>query len=123
MRIHKPSEHLEQVKLFNWAELSEKKYPQLRNMFAIANGGHRHLFVAKKLKSEGVRKGVLDIFLGHPTEKYSGLFIEMKFGRNKLTKEQKEWTERLTQAGYKCSLCYSFEEARDEILNYLKEGE
>ena len=63
---------------------------------------------------------MLDIFLPHPVEKYSGLFIEMKFGKNRLTKEQKEWIDRLTQAGYKCAVCYSFEEARDNILNYLK---
>jgi hypothetical protein len=121
MRIQKKCEHTEQVALINWARASEGKYPELRNLFAIPNGGARHLVVAKKLKAEGVRKGVLDLFLGHPMEKYSGLFIEMKFGKNKLTKEQKEWIERLTQAGYKCSVCYSFEEARDEILNYLGE--
>jgi hypothetical protein len=128
MRIQKKCEHTEQVALVNWARANEGKYPELRNLFAIPNGGHRHLSVAKKLKAEGVRKGVLDIFLAHPVKNiqiifkgYSGLFIEMKFGKNKLTKEQKEWIERLTQAGYKCSVCYSFEEARDKILNYLGE--
>jgi hypothetical protein len=89
MRIQKPSEHLEQVKLFNWRNLNLDKYPQLKNMFAIPNGGHRFIGVAKKLKSEGVQAGVLDVFLAHPVKNiqiifkgYSGLFIEMKFGKN-----------------------------------------
>ena len=120
MRIQKQSEHSEQVALFNWARMNEGKYPELANMFAIANGGHRHFLVGKKLKAEGVKKGGLDVFFGSPSGKYSGLFIEMKFGKNRLTKEQKEWIDRLTQAGYKCAVCYSFEEARDNILNYLK---
>ena len=44
-------EHDEQVRLFNWARDNEEEYPELRNMFAIPNGGARHLFVAKKLKA------------------------------------------------------------------------
>ena len=123
MRIQKPSEHLEQVKLFNWRNLNLDKYPQLKNMFAIPNGGHRFIGVAKKLKSEGVQAGVPDVCLAHPVGEYSAFFIEMKFGKNKTQANQKDWIDRLTQAGYKCSVCYSFEEAQAEILNYLKEGE
>ena len=116
-------EHDEQVRLFNWARDNEEEYPELRNMFAIPNGGARHLFVAKKLKAEGVKAGVLDIFLATPRdqgmEKYNGLFIELKYGNNKPSKHQKEWITRLTLAGYQCEVCYGFEEARSVILEYL----
>lgn len=116
-------EHDEQVRLFNWARDNEEEYPELRNMFAIPNGGARHLFVAKKLKAEGVKAGVLDIFLATPRdqgmEKYNGLFIELKYGNNKPSKYQKEWITRLTRAGYQCEVCYGFEEARSVILEYL----
>ena len=111
------------MRLFNWARDNEEEYPELRNMFAIPNGGARHLFVAKKLKAEGVKAGVLDIFLATPRdqgmEKYNGLFIELKYGNNKPSKYQKEWITRLTRAGYQCEVCYGFEEARSVILEYL----
>ena len=116
-------EHDEQVRLFNWARANEEEYPELRNMFAIPNGGARHLFVAKKLKAEGVKAGGLDIFLATPRdqgmEKYNGLFIELKYGNNKPSEYQKEWITRLTRAGYQGEVGYGFEEARSVILEYL----
>ena len=57
------SEHEEQVALFEWAEWNKRQYPELELMFAIPNGGQRHVVVAKKLKDEGVKAGVPDIFL------------------------------------------------------------
>ncbi len=115
------SEHEEQVALFRWAALNETKYPALRNLFAIPNGGLRNKFVAVKLKREGVKPGVPDTMFAHPSGGHNGLFIEMKFGKNKPSPNQREWIERLTKANYKCIVCYGWEEARDEILNYLGE--
>ena len=83
------TEHDEQAALFQWAELMAAQIPELRLMFAIPNGGHRHIGVARKLKAEGVKPGVPDIFLPVARNKFHGLFIEMKFGRGRLTKEQK----------------------------------
>jgi hypothetical protein len=112
-------EHLEQAQLMAWAESQIHVYPQLANLFAIPNGGHRHPGVALKLKAEGVRSGVLDLFLGWPSGSYHGLFIEMKIKPNKPSNNQKEWIERLNKAGYCCCVAYSFEEAKEDILNYL----
>tara|TARA_Y100000310_G_scaffold271169_1_gene285533 strand:- start:606 stop:1019 length:414 start_codon:yes stop_codon:yes gene_type:complete len=135
------SEHAEQVALFRWAALNGTKYPALRNLFAIPNGGKRSSGWWEK--SEGLKSGVPDIFLAcaalpdDPSDVfrfisecldmelnegvYFGLFIEMKFGKNKPSPNQLEWIERLTKANYKCIVCYGWEEARDEILNYLGE--
>jgi hypothetical protein len=114
------SEHTEQVALFNWAKLMESRHPQLALMFAIPNGGHRHIAVAYKLKAEGVRAGVPDIFLpvSHGT-KY-GLWIELKDGKNKTSKIQKEWLNKLNNEGYETKVCYGFDEARQAIIDYLE---
>jgi hypothetical protein len=130
MRIQKKCEHTEQVAVINWAKLNEGKYPQLRNLFAIPNGGHRHIGTAKKLKAEGVKAGVPDLCLGCQggesvvpclgrVKRYGAMFIEMKFGKNKPDSNQRDWIKRLRDENYKCAVCYSFEEARDEILNYM----
>jgi hypothetical protein len=117
-------EHNEQRTLFAWISLMEAQIPALKNAFAIPNGGHRHIAVATKMKAEGVKAGVPDIFLAVPmnyeTTFTAGLFIEMKSGKNKTTPAQNEWISRLEKAGYLCVVCYSFEEAQREILAYLE---
>ena len=129
----KSLEHDEQTALFQWAAMMESQIPELANLFAIPNGGHRHKAVAAKLKAEGVKAGVPDIFLAVPREgtwdacglgpctlPHAGLFIELKAGKNKTTESQDEWIERLSKAGYRVAVCYGFEEAKAEILDYLE---
>ena len=122
------SEHDQQSFLFDWAKKMESRHPQLKMLFAIPNGGLRQKVVAAKLKREGVKAGVPDIFLAIPiqdkeygfgTEWSHGLFIEMKFGKNKLTPNQNEWMDALRKEGFKCGLCFSWIEAKDMIIKYL----
>lgn len=51
---------------------------------------------------------------------YIGCWLEMKFGKNKPTTEQRWWLEKLTEQGYFCVVPYSMEEAAWWILNYLQ---
>ena len=118
MKTPTKSEHDEQAALFRWAELNRKKHPELELMFAIPNGGHRHISVARRLKAEGVRACVPDIFL--PVNyQYHGLFIEMKAGRNTSTPAQIWWHEHLRAAGYCVEVCYGWEAAAKLIEQYL----
>lgn len=114
-----PTEHDEQVSLFRWAAASG--IPELASMFAIPNGGQRHIVVAVKLRAEGVKPGVPDIFLPVPKGKFAGLFIEMKRsdGGDGATKEQRAWLHTLRELGYAAGMCPGWERARDTILNYL----
>jgi hypothetical protein len=123
------TEHAQQCALFCWAALPDVQalYPELKLMFAIPNGGERNRIVAAQLKAEGVKAGVLDIFLPVPrltyvTRWYHGMFIEMKIKSNKPTKEQNAFAEAAQAQGYYCVLAYSWEHARDEIIHYLKSG-
>lgn len=113
------SEHQEQKWLFEWAWKLERLHPQLGLMFAVPNGGLRNKLVAKKLKAEGVKSGVPDIFLAVPKDSYHGLFIEMKFGKNKATENQTKWLNNLWAQGYETAICYSWGDAKDIICKYL----
>ena len=78
----KDQEHREQVALFKALKLQERTNPLFANVFAIPNGGHRHIKVAAKLKAEGVKAGIPDIFVAVPNSYSAGLFIEMKVKPN-----------------------------------------
>lgn len=113
------SEHDEQCALFEWAARMEGRAPELALLFAIPNGGHRHPAVAARMRAEGVRAGVLDTCLPVARRDYHGAWIELKFGKNKLTAEQEAWARRLGSEGYYVTVCWSWVEAARTLLWYL----
>lgn len=84
----------------------------------IPNEGKRSLSYAARMKRMGLRSGFPDLLVPLARGGYHGLFIEMKYGKNKTTKEQKEWLERLTAEGYACAVCYNAAEAIKTIESY-----
>lgn len=124
-----PTEDREQQTVVEWARWQEGVRPELKNLFAIPNGGHRHKAVAGKLKAQGVKAGVPDLFLAHPVRKATvngvsgpcaGLFIEMKRERGgKVSSEQHDWVVRLLLAGYACVVAKGADEAIKVIRDYL----
>ena len=113
------NESQEQINLFRWANLQSCKIPELKLLFHIPNGGKRNIVTARRLKAEGVKAGVPDLFLPVPRGGYHGLFVEMKAGKNKTTEKQDVWITDLRQQGYKVVVCYGCEEAMTEIKEYL----
>jgi hypothetical protein len=95
------------------------RHLQLGLMFAVPNGGKRHIGTGVKLKKEGVKSGVPDIFLAVPKNGKNGLFIEMKVNKNKPSKNQLWWIHSLRAEGYAVGVCWGFDEARDAIIKYL----
>jgi hypothetical protein len=122
-----PREHAEQSALFKWAWANRSKNRSLELMFAIPNGGHRHIGVARKLKAEGVKPGVPDIFLPWPVTGsqwpnktgYSGLFLEMKSSTGRVSPEQADYLSALRDAGYMAMVCYDWKTAAQVICDYL----
>ena len=92
-------EHDAQVALFDWMKIHEANWPMLRFCAAIPNGDK---ITAALLKQEGVRRGVPDLVLPckDVTGRYPGLWIELKYGRNKLSPEQQEWLTWLAAQGF-----------------------
>lgn len=117
------NEDMMQSALISWSETPEAltKYPMLRWLFAVPNGGKRSLKTASLLKQTGVKPGVPDLILLYPHNGYHGLIIEMKFGRNTPSKEQQQFISRHTDLGYRCVVCWSWTDAKDQIINYLLE--
>ncbi len=116
------TEHGEQAALFCWAASSG--IPELKWLFAIPNGFYATPAQKAKMKAEGLRSGVADIFLpmpsiSDPMRNYNGLFIEMKVGNGRLSDEQRKFGEFADGNGYKFVLCYSWIAAGGAILKYL----
>lgn len=116
----KLTESQEQRLLVQWFDLH---YPQLQDLFFhIPNGGHRHMLVAKKMKSEGVRPGIPDLKLAVPKQGYHGLFIEMKAQGGRLSPRQKVVISKLRANGYRVEVCRGFDAARAVVQDYLRPG-
>lgn len=121
-------EHLQQVALFTWAAAHGQQYPQLRWMFAVPNFSGRFgkmppvaaLKHAANLKAEGRKPGVLDVWLPVRVGCYPGLVIEMKYGSNTLTDEQREWKLHLELEGWLVFVDYSADAAIAHITDYLE---
>ena len=121
MRLGTNSESNEQISLFEWCEYNLGKYPELKLLFHVPNGGYRSTATAGRMKAEGVKAGVPDLFLPVARQGYHGLFIEMKAGRNKPTAYQTQWLENLSNQGYLAVVCYGWEEAAKVLTEYLDE--
>ena len=116
------SEDTEQINVMEWARWNVSKYPELKWLHHIPNGGSRNKREAVKLKQMGVKAGVSDICLPYPKGIYCGLYIEMKFGNNRKTAEQKEFLQEMEKVGHFVATCYSAEDAVRVIEEYLNIG-
>lgn len=120
-----PTEHEEQAALIEWWNT----YANVRHMpnmllMAIPNGGRRTTVTGARLKAEGVRAGIPDLFLAIPTAKFHGLWIEMKRRKGGfMTDFQRMAFLALKLEGYSCRVCYGWNEAKDAILEYMGEQE
>ena len=126
MSTAEPTEHASQCAVIEWWGWNCKRWklPPYA-LFAVPNGGARHIAVAAKLKAEGVRAGVPDLLLavtvGNEPFRIEcpGLFIEMKKKPNKPSKEQVAVIDYLRGGGYDVCVCYSADEAITAIEAYL----
>ena len=115
------SEHIEQSKFVSWSrrqELSDGKFI-IDFLFAIPNGEQRSRTTGAKLKREGVKPGVSDLFLALPANNCYGLFIEMKRKGGKVQKNQLEWIQLMRSVGYGAEVCFGYEEAIECVGGYL----
>lgn len=114
----KHQEEKEQEALFQWAGY----IPGLRWMHAIPNGGRRDAREAARLKRQGVKAGVSDIFLPMPKGCYHGLYIEMKrsSGPIGISQNQKEFIDAMNANGYRAEVCRGFHEAKELIQEYMQ---
>src|SRR5262249_21480731 len=108
-----------QVALIKWVRAVQDVYPVLKLLYAVPNGGDRNLYVAQKLKSEGVMSGVADLCLPAARHGYHGLYLEMKSKEGVATKEQKVFLRGVMDEGYCAVIAHGFDEARDAVEWYI----
>lgn len=111
--MNKRSEATEQEAVVEWC------FHNRILIFAIPNGGSRNKLEAANLKRQGVKAGVPDLCVPVARGGYHGLFIEMKYGKNKTTTSQDEWLETLNREGYLAKVCNGYAEAVNLIKWYF----
>jgi len=121
-----PTEYEEQKELVAWFDGQYRQYKA--RLFCIPNGTHlaggarQRTQQATRLKLQGQRNGVPDLFLPIPASGYHGLFIEMKRIKGAtISQQQERWHEWLNGAGYKAVFCYGAEQAKEVITCYLSD--
>lgn len=116
-----PSEDEEQIMVMKWAEMQMGRWPDLRWLFHIPNGGKRRKTEAARFKAMGVKPGVPDLCLPVPIGRYHGLYIEMKRREGgKLSEDQREWIDGLSENGYCVRRCDGWQEAVRVLEDYLR---
>tara|TARA_R110000772_G_scaffold28937_2_gene72674 strand:- start:163 stop:543 length:381 start_codon:yes stop_codon:yes gene_type:complete len=109
-----PSEHSEQVGFINWFR---SQYPEIL-IFAIPNGEKRAISVAKRLKAEGVVRGVPDLFI--PAW---NLWIEMKrVSGGRLSTDQKQMISYLENIGHTVIVGKGATDASQHIRKFMEKN-
>lgn len=115
-------EHKEDSLQIEVAEYLRSQYPKA--MFChCPNGGNRTAIEGARLKRMGVLNGMPDIMVfeqKHTSSFYRSLAIELKIKPNRLTPAQQDCLKQLEQRSWKIAVCWSFEEAKQVIDDYLK---
>jgi len=134
MTKHKFIESKHQIALIGWCKVAKMpKHPRVipnatvyDYIHSIPNGGKLAKKSAMIAVAEGLHKGVSDLKFSFPAGGYGGLYIEMKRPhvkgktKAKMSPEQERWFKYQELAGIKCVCCFSWEDAKNEILSYLK---
>lgn len=120
------SEHHEQVAVVDWFRLAYPEYSGC--LFSIPNGAYLagHIGARKKqlekLKKEGLKPGVSDLFLMIAAHDSHGLFLEMKDVGKKETSvsdSQKNHIAEAIKQGYQAIVAYGSQDAIEKIKKYL----
>lgn len=126
-------EHLIQVQLIERVRLElARKFPELKGpdfatsgalrLFAVPNGGIRHIQEAVRLKAEGVQRGVPDLILPIPRGTQCGAYLELKAGKGRLSEEQKDWLRFLEAQRYAVEVAWSVDAAFNFLHDYLSQA-
>ena len=113
------SEDTEQISVVQWAAWNTGKYPELKWLHHVPNGGSRNKMEAVKFKQMGVKAGVADLCLPYPKGVYCGMYIEMKFGNNRQQESQKDFLSDMAAAEHFVVTCYSALDAVAALEEYL----
>lgn len=109
------AETTEQIKIFDWIR-------------ACTDLPAMHIALERKcspqygavLKRMGVIPGISDIFIPRKSGIYSGLWLELKVGKNKPTPAQADFLVQMTKEGYMAVCVYGSEAAIEFIKTFYE---
>lgn len=116
------SEQLHQIAFLEFLRL---RYPPLASVvFAIPNGGSRNKVEASKMKLEGVRAGVPDLFIPYPFNGKHGLYLEFKNMNVSARPSEKQvaYISLMRKLGYDAWCVHGWAQGRDAVMYYLAES-
>jgi len=112
-------ERIDHINTVNWFK---HHYPDLDDDFHhFANERRCSPQEGRMLKRMAVKRGIADFFLALPLNGKAGLWIELKVGKNKPSKEQQAFLDRKAQRGYAVACVWGSDAAREVIKTYLKD--
>lgn len=107
-----------QINCVKWFDL---QYPELKlNLFSIPNEGARTAANGARMKAQGRRAGVADMFLAKHSTNSHGLFIEFKASNGKQSQQQKAFQNAVKTNGYRYEVITDFDSFKNLIQSYLQ---
>ena len=115
-----PSESEEGIAFIRWCRRAEKRYPELKALYHIPNGGARAVQTGARLKKEGVRAGMPEYCLPVPRGDYGALYLELKrLDGGVLSEKQQGMISLLKNHGNQAVVCAGWEAAKNAVIEYL----
>lgn len=115
-----PTEEEEQKTVVAWCRIQELRWPELRLIHHVPNGGKRSKSEAAGFQAMGVLAGVPDLFLPVRRVWHHGLYLEMKALDGKVSKEQKEFLAAVSEQGYFACACFGADAAIGVLERYMR---
>ena len=120
------SEHDIQAEFFRRIRILETEEPILLLLHAIPNqglGGKSGIRHTSKLVAEGLRKGWPDCCLPVPSadKTFTGLYLEFKAKKGRLSPEQFMYLNMLTDHGAMCAIVRDASTAVELVMEYIKD--
>ena len=116
--VHNNEEARIQTEFFKLLPLYFPNIPD-KLIFAVPNGGSRHVREAANLKRQGVKPGVSDVIVLIPKKGFASLCLEFKIKRGKQSDHQKEFQKQAELCRNKYVVVRSASQAIEELKKYL----
>ncbi len=108
-----------QAEFFEKIKLLFPRLPE-KLIFAVPNGGSRHIMEAANMKRQGIKAGVADVILLIPSKGFGSLCIEFKTSRGRQSPDQIKFQQEAEKHGNKYVIVRSVMEAVSAVKEYLK---
>jgi hypothetical protein len=132
MRSLKATESQHQCTVVEWARAQESRWPVLKLLHSIPNGGGRGKpfitrggkklppLLAVKLQKEGLLAGIPDLHIPAARGQWIGLYIEMKDDDGELSDAQRKIIPLLEAEGNKVKVCQGADSAIAALKAYIR---